>query len=147
MVSLLLLISWIVLSFIEGGSVFKWINSLHYFFWTIFMFFLGYGKMPFYLFGKAYFKIDYNGIIYKPSIFRKEIVQYYWSEIDDIKVKLFEVELKIKEKWVSINLEKFSDDNLKSVKETFKEIQLKIAKEGAGSNITSLNRNLQFSDQ
>lgn len=57
---LLLLISWIVLSFIEGGSVFKWIYSLHLFFWTIFMVFLGYGKLPFNLSGKAYFKINDN---------------------------------------------------------------------------------------
>jgi hypothetical protein len=39
-----------------------------------------------------------------------------WVDVQDIKLKLFEVQLLVKDEWISINLEKLSDDNLKLVK-------------------------------
>ena len=133
-VALFLLVGWVTVGFIEGMSAFTWFYSVYLLFTSIFLIFLGFGKSPIDLFGKAYFKINEMGVIYKSSAFRNKIVQYNWSEVEDIKIRLFNVELKIKEKWVSINLEKFSDDNLKSVKEAIEEIQ---------SNISPSNQTLQ----
>jgi len=108
---------------INEPFLFERLNAVYLFFLSVFLYRIGIGKPPFDLIGKAYFKINDSGIIYKSSIFRSKIVQYYWSEIKDIKIKLFEVELKINDKWVMIDLEKFSDDNLKSVKDAFKDFQ------------------------
>jgi hypothetical protein len=46
-----------------------------------------------------------------------------WVDVQDIKLKLFEVQLLVKDEWISINLEKLSDDNLKLVKNAFEEFQ------------------------
>ena len=112
---------------INEMSAFAWFNTVYYFLIAILLYRLGIGKPPFDLIGKAYFKINDTGVIYKSSVIRKKIVQYNWNEIEDIKIKLFEVELKINNKWISIDLEKLSDDNLKSVKEVFKNFQASLA--------------------
>ena len=126
-ISSLIFVGWVAISFMEGMSAYNWFNSIYLLSMSIFLFSLGYGKSPIDLFGKAYIKINDEGIIYKSSVFRNKLEQYNWSEVEDIKIKLFEVELKINDKWVSIDLEKFTDDNLKAIKEAFKSVQSKIA--------------------
>lgn len=121
--SSLILTASVAIGLMEGMSAFNWFQSIYILLITIFLFSLGYGKSPLDIFGKAYIKINDTGVIYKSSVVRNKIAQYDWSEVKDIKIKLFEVELKMNDKWVSIDLERFTDDNLKSVKEVFKNFQ------------------------
>lgn len=109
-------------------ATFEWFSVFYLFLMGIVLFSLGNGKAPLDLFGKAYFKINNAGIIYKMRMFDSKIVQYTWDEIDEIKIKLFEVELRIDNKWVSVNLEKLSDDNLISVKSIFHDFQANLHK-------------------
>jgi len=53
----------------------------------------------------------------------KKVTQVHWKDIEQVKVKLFEVHLKLKNRWEIINLEKLSDDNLKTVKQIFADIR------------------------
>ena len=56
-------------------------------------------------------------------LFSKRVINQSWDEIHDIKLKLFEVQIKTNKEWISINLEKLSDDNLKLVKSAFEGYQ------------------------
>lgn len=69
--------------------------------------------------GQAYFKLDETGISFKMDLFNKRIIQLSWQEIYEIKLKLFEIHVKLKDRWEVFNLEKLSDDNLKLVKSAF----------------------------
>lgn len=73
------------------------------------------------LFGKAYIKWDDTGLTYKPGIFKREEIYFKWDEIQDLRVKLFEVEVKKDDEWITLNLEKLSDDNLKLIKQAFRD--------------------------
>lgn len=90
------------------------------------MFIQSKGKHPFDLIGKTYFKISDQGLECKLNIFSKKVIQINLSEIQDMKIKLFEVKVQINNQWESINLEKLSDDNLKPVKDIFLKVQSKI---------------------
>lgn len=78
--------------------------------------------------GKSYFKIDDQSIEIKLSIFSKKVMRNEWDKIEDVKIKLFEVKVKINNHWESIDLEKLSDDNLKTVKQVFEEFKANLDK-------------------
>lgn len=71
------------------------------------------------LIGKAYIKWDDTGLSCKPGIFKREELYFKWDEIQGLRVKLFEVGVKKDGEWISINLEKLNDDNLKLIKQIF----------------------------
>jgi hypothetical protein len=73
------------------------------------------------LIGKAYIKWDDTGLAFKPGIFKREEIYFKWDEIQDVRVKLFEVEVKKDDEWITLNLEKLSDDNLKLIKQAFRD--------------------------
>ena len=83
------------------------------------------GKHPFDLLGKSYFKMDDSGVEIKLSIFSKKVIKFRWDDMEDVKIKLFEIKVKSDNHWESIDLEKLSDDNLKAVKKVFQDIQEK----------------------
>ena len=109
------------------SSVLIWFYAFYFLFFSISLFIQSKGKHPLDLIGRSYFNVNEIGFGCKLGLFNKKIIEAKWSEIEDIKIKLFKVELKIDDKWVSIDLEKFTDDNLKAVKEAFKKVQSKIA--------------------
>jgi hypothetical protein len=77
------------------------------------------GKHLLDLLGKSYFKIDDWGIECKIGMFNSKVEKVAWKDIDDMKIRLFEVDLKVGDEWRNINLEKLGDDNLKVVKQYF----------------------------
>ncbi|MCK5371410.1 MAG: hypothetical protein KAQ62_22770, partial [Cyclobacteriaceae bacterium] len=77
------------------------------------------GKHPFDLLGKSYFKLDDSGVEIKLGIFSKKVIKFRWDDMEDVKIKLFEIIVKSDNHWESIDLEKLSDDNLKAVKKVF----------------------------
>lgn len=77
--------------------------------------------------GKSYLKIDDRGVESKLSIFSKEVIKYKWDEIEELKIKLFGVQVKINTHWKTIDLDKLSDDNLKAVKQIFKDFQANLS--------------------
>lgn len=143
--SLLLSIGYMIVAFIEGMSIVQWLTATYYSGITVLLFYISFGKSPTDLIGKSYFKINDIGIIYKSSIFRNKIAQYNWSEVEEIKIRLFELELKIGNRWVSINLEGLTDDNLKSAKEVLLKIQSEIDEKKSHKEFTSLDQILQSS--
>jgi hypothetical protein len=73
------------------------------------------------LLGKAFIKIDDAGLVYKPGIFSRKVIYLRWDEIQELSVKLFEIMIKRDDEWISVNLEKLNDENLKSIKKIFQE--------------------------
>ena len=67
--------------------------------------------------------MDNDSIKFKQQMLAKKALKIHWKEIDEVKVKLFEVHLKLEDKWEIVNLEKLSDDNLKLVKKRFSDFQ------------------------
>ena len=87
------------------------------------------GKHAFYLLGKSAFIINERGFSSKLDMFYKKVIMHQWNDLDEIRIKLFEVQVKVKQQLESINLEKLGDDNLKNVKEIFSDFQSKFKKE------------------
>ncbi len=87
------------------------------------------GKHIFDLIGISYVKIDDNAIKLKSQMLSKKVLKIHWKEIEEVKVKLFEVHLKLKGRWEIINLEKLSDDNLKLVKQQFLDFEQNLSRE------------------
>lgn len=71
------------------------------------------------LLGKTFIKIDDAGVVYKPGIFARKVIYLKWEEIQEVRVKLFEILVKRDDEWISVNLEKLNDENLKSIKKIF----------------------------
>lgn len=103
-----------------------WFYAFYFLIFSFSLFIQSKGKHPFDLIGKTYFKISDQGLECKLNIFSKKVIQINLTEIQDMKIKLFEVKVQINNQWESINLEKLSDDNLKSVKDIFSKVQSKI---------------------
>jgi len=109
------------------SKVFMWVYVVYFLIYAIILYSNSKGKGGLDLLGKSYFRINNEGISCKMSIFSKKTIDLKWEEIDEIRIKLFEIQLKVNNQWTSINLEKLSDDNLKNVKDMLelkrKEIQ------------------------
>jgi hypothetical protein len=99
------------------SKVFMWVYVVYFLLYAIILYSKSKGKGGLDLLGKSYFRINDQGISCKMSLFSKKTIDLKWEEIDDMRIKLFEIQLKINNQWISINLEKLSDDNLKNVKE------------------------------
>jgi len=81
-------------------------------------------------------------------MFSKKVIMHQWHDAEDIRIKLFDVQVKVKKQWESINLEKLSDDNLKSVKEIFSDFQSKFKKrQNLLPSINPWSVHLLFSNQ
>lgn len=87
------------------------------------------------LIGKAYIKWDETGLAYKPGIFKRKEIYFKWDEIQEVRVKLFEVEVRKAGKWISINLEKLNDVNLKFIKQIFQDKAQQLTKR----TVTAIN--------
>lgn len=111
--------------FFESTLLF-WLYAFYFLIIAISLFLQSKGIHLIDLIGKSYFKIDDRSIESKLSLFNKKVMNYKWDEIEELKIKLFEVQVKIHNHWNSIDLEKLSDDNLKSVKQVFKDFQAKL---------------------
>ncbi len=108
------------------SSFLIWFYAFYFLIISFSLFIQSKGKHLLDLLGKSYINITGRGIECKLDIFSKKVIQINWSEIQDMKIKLFEVKVQINNQWESINLEKLSDDNLKSVKDIFSKVQSKI---------------------
>ena len=108
---------------ISGSQTLLWFYMFYWLLISISLYMQSYDKHLFDLLGKSYFKIDEWGIECKVDLFNSGVTKVPWQCIEDMKIRLFEVDLKVGDQWVTINLEKLSDDNLKIVKHHFQEYQ------------------------
>jgi len=120
MIALVLSLTCVTAVFFDSKLLW-WFYALYFFAYALIMFANSKGKTLLDYFGKSYFLIDDHGFQCKLSLWRKKTISYNWSEISEIKVKLFEIRLLVKGSWISLNLERLSDEHLKLVKEAFKE--------------------------
>lgn len=107
----------------EEGSSFRSLGGFYVLYFSVFALSLWMqikGKHLFDIFGRSYFQFDDNGFEYKLSPFKKRIYRFEWNQVMDMNVKLFVVQIKTREGWHIVDLEKLSDNNLKLVKERFK---------------------------
>ncbi len=121
-ITLILSICTFVGLFFES-TLLLWLYAFYFLIIAISLFFQSKGKHLIDMIGKSYFKIDDHCVESKLSIFSKKVLKYNWDEIEELKIKLFDIQVKINKHWKSIDLEKLSDDNLKSVKQIFKDFQ------------------------
>jgi len=111
--------------FEESSVIILWYNFFYFLILSVSLYIQSNGKHLFDLIGKSYFKMDESGAEIKLSIFSKKVMKFRWDHMEDVKIKLFEIKVKIDNHWESIDLEKLSDDNLKAVKKAFQDIQEK----------------------
>lgn len=116
----------ILLLDIESSAFILWFYMFYFLVFSISLFIQSKGKHIFDLIGKSYLKMDETVIELKPAMMSKKVLKIQWEDIEELNMKLFEVHLRIKNKWQSINLEKLSDDNLKAVKQVFANYQEKL---------------------
>ena len=109
----------------ESALIILWYNLFYFLILSVSFYIQSNGKHLFDLIGKSYFKMDEFGVEIKLSIFSKKVIKFRWDDIEDVKIKLFEIKVKRDNHWESIDLEKLSDDNLKAVKKAFQNIQEK----------------------
>ena len=110
---------------IDESMVLLWFYMFYFLLISLSLFIQSKGKHILDYIGKSYLKMDDDSIEFKPEIMRKKATKIHWKNIEEVKVKLFEVHLKLKNGWEIINLEKLSDDNLKTVKQVFADIREK----------------------
>lgn len=126
-VTLLLSITSIVAIILET-NIFLVFHAIYFLGFAIVLYFNSKGKSALDLLGETYFRVDEIGFSCKLDLFSKKTISLSWNEIQDIKLKLFEVKVKTGDGWLSINLEKLSDDNLKLVKKAFEKNHKSISK-------------------
>lgn len=112
----------------ESSGLLLWFYLVYFLLLSLSLLVQSQGKSPIDFLGKSYLKIDPQGIACKPQMFNKNIISVLWSEIEEVEIKLFEIKLKVRGKWSSIDLEKLSDNNLKLVKQTFQNFQAELIK-------------------
>lgn len=112
-----------IVAIILEAKAFLVFHAIYFMCFAIVLYFKSKGKNVLDLLGHSYISMDENGFSCKMDIFSKKVFQVSWVDVQDIKLKLFEVQLMVNGAWVSINLEKLSDDNLKLVKNAFEEFQ------------------------
>lgn len=112
-----------IIGIILEAKYFLMFHSVYFLCFAIVLYLNSKGKTALDLLGHYYIRMDENGFSCKMDLFSKRVIQVSWVDIQDIELKLFEVRLMVNGKWVSINLEKLSDDNLKLVKNAFQEFQ------------------------
>ena len=110
---------------LESTLFLLWFYLFYFLIFSISLYMQSNGKHPFDLLGKSYFKIDDSGVEIKLGIFSKKVIKFRWDDMEDVKIKLFEIIVKSDNHWESIDLEKLSDDNLKVVKKAFLDTQEK----------------------
>ena len=110
------------------SKLFMGVYVLYFLIYAIILYSNSKGRGGLDLLGKSYFRINDKVVSCKLTLFSKKTIDVKWEEIEDIRIKLFEVQLKVNDEWIAINLEKLSDDNLKIVKEALtlksRELQL-----------------------
>ena len=92
----------LILSIVTAGVLILKLVSSEFLLW-FYMFYLlvfsislyiqSKGKHIFDLIGKSYLKMDETVIEFKPAMMRKKILKIHWNEIEEVKVKLFEIHL------------------------------------------------------
>jgi hypothetical protein len=112
-----------IIGIILEAKAFLVFHAVYFFCFAIVLYFNSKGKTALDLLGHSYFRMDDNGFACKMDLFSKKVIQVSWIDIQDIVLKLFEVQLMVNGAWISINLEKLSDDYLKMVKNAFEEFQ------------------------
>jgi len=105
----------------ESATVLIFFYAVYFILMSISFFMQSKGKSIFDLFGKSYIKMDDSGFEIKMDILNKRILKADWSAVTELKIKLFEIQVKIDNHPESINLEKLNDDNLKPIKQRFEE--------------------------
>jgi len=116
---------------LKSSSVLLWFYTFYFLMISFSLYMQSKGKHLLDLLGESYFNLDDTGFACKLDLFRKKVVQYQWTDIEDIEVKLFEVQVQVKGHWESINLEKLSDENLKIIKSIFSDFQSKFEEKQA----------------
>lgn len=122
-VAMLALSAGSIIGIILEAKAFLVFHAIYFLCFAIVLYFNSKGKSALDFLGHSYIRMDENGLSCKMDLFNKKVIQVSWVDIQDIKLRLFEVQLMVNGKWVSINLEKLSDDNLRLVKNTFEEFQ------------------------
>ena len=110
---------------LESTIFLLWFYLFYFLIFSISLYIQSNGQHLLDLLGKSYFKLSDSDIEIKLSIFSKKVIKFRWDDIEDVKIKLFEIKVKRDNHWESIDLEKLSDDNLKAVKKAFQNIQEK----------------------
>jgi len=83
----------ILLLEIESSAFLLWFYMFYFLIISISLFIQLKGKHIFDLIGKSYLKMDETVIEFKPAMMRKKILKIHWNEIEEVKVKLFEIHL------------------------------------------------------
>jgi len=83
----------ILLLEIESSAFLLWFYMFYFLIISISLFIQSKGKHIFDLIGKSYLKMDETVIEFKPAMMRKKILKIHWNEIEEVKVKLFEIHL------------------------------------------------------
>ena len=112
-----------IIGLILEAKSFLVFHAIYFLCFAIVLYFNSKGKNALDLLGHAYLRMDEKGFSCKMELFSNTVVQFSWDEVQIIKVKLFEVHLKLNDRWEVVNLEKLSDDNLKLVKSALAEFQ------------------------
>ena len=110
---------------LESTIFLLWFYLFYFLIFSISLYIQSNGQHLLDLLGKSYFKLSDSGIEIKLNIFSKKVIKFRWDDIEDVKIKLFEIKVKSDNHWESIDLEKLSDDNLKAVKKAFQDIREK----------------------
>lgn len=114
---------------LASSVVLLWFYMFYFLIISFSLFIQSRGKHIFDFIGKSYLKVEDDTLEHKPQMISKKVVKIHWKDIEEVKVKLFEVHLKLKNRWEMINLEKLSDDNLKLVKQRFQDYAQKLNQE------------------